>query len=283
MPKGISFHFGVPTPRGVCCTYRTLEGPAGDAEVMASIAKQAGFSVSEPLIGDAVTVDAIRHALHWAACALGSNDILLLTYSGHGCPAIDFSGPPELAGYFETWCLADGQLAEFELHQELAAFQPGVRVIIVSECCHSGAVYVYNADHSEPLLPATPAQIGFWKEYRSQVIEARKRELRLGESAADLAPQLLPRRAERIEIKARVMLLAACADLEEAKDDTPRSLFTSELIKAWEGLTPQGSYAQFITKVHDEVSIKNSLQHPGIAFVGAKDPAFLAQLPFRVS
>lgn len=279
MPKGISFHFGVPTPRGVCCTYQTLGGPPGDADVMASIAQAAGFSVSDPIIGDAVTTDAIRHALRWAACVLSPDDILLLTYSGHGCPGIDISGPPEWAGHFETWCLADGQLAEHELHEELAAFQPDVRVVIVSESCHSGAIYVYDPEQPKALVPATPSQIGFWREFRSQVIGERKRELGLVD--AGVASLLLPRRAARVPIKARVILLAACSDLEQAEDRSPHSLFTSELLRAWQALSHQSSsYAQFITTIHNAVAAQNSKQHPGVAFPGVRDPSFLAQHPF---
>ena len=40
----------------------------------------------------------------------------------------------------ETWCLYDGQLIDDELYFELSKFAPGVRILVLSDSCHSGTV-----------------------------------------------------------------------------------------------------------------------------------------------
>ena len=40
----------------------------------------------------------------------------------------------------ETWCLFDSQLIDDELYFELAKFASGVRILVLSDSCHSGTV-----------------------------------------------------------------------------------------------------------------------------------------------
>ena len=40
----------------------------------------------------------------------------------------------------ETWCLYDGQLIDDELYFELSKFAAGVRILVLSDSCHSGTV-----------------------------------------------------------------------------------------------------------------------------------------------
>jgi hypothetical protein len=40
----------------------------------------------------------------------------------------------------ETWCLFDGELLDDELHELWARFTRGVRVLVLSDSCHSGTV-----------------------------------------------------------------------------------------------------------------------------------------------
>ena len=40
----------------------------------------------------------------------------------------------------ETWCLYDGELIDDEVFIELAQFAEGVRIIVLSDSCHSGSV-----------------------------------------------------------------------------------------------------------------------------------------------
>ena len=56
----------------------------------------------------------------------------------------------------ETWCLWDGQLIDDELYLELSRFAAGVRVLVLSDSCHSGTV-TRAAPASPPVvLPGQP-------------------------------------------------------------------------------------------------------------------------------
>jgi hypothetical protein len=43
-------------------------------------------------------------------------------------------------GADETWCLQDRQFLDDELFQHFRLFKPGVRIIVISDSCHSGTV-----------------------------------------------------------------------------------------------------------------------------------------------
>jgi hypothetical protein len=60
-------------------------------------------------------------------------------YSGHGnqVPDLDGEEPDKLD---ETWCLYDGQMIDDELYRMYGALAEGVRVLILSDSCHSGTV-----------------------------------------------------------------------------------------------------------------------------------------------
>lgn len=261
-------HFAVPTPGSSCCVTETLQGPEGDARTMAAIARDAGFWTWEPLMGGRVTRSAVLGSLRAAARLLRRGDILLVTYSGHGC---QIDSDDERDGYDETWCLADGQLVDDDLHQELAGFEAGVRILVISASCHAGGIVT--------LLSCGPVDMAARRRSRAEVVADRLAQLDLPPGLARL---VLPRRAERIPIRADVLLLAACSEGEVAEDRVGHSLFIGELLNVWNTFPEDGTYEDFIVAVHDRVAIENPEQHPGIALFGGRDAAFLGQRPFTI-
>ncbi len=87
-----------------------------------------------------------------AAKALKTGDLFFLTYSGHGGQVPDVTGE-EPDKQDETWCLYDGQLIDDELYFELSRFAAGVRILVLSDSCHSGTV-----TRERPPPPATAHQ-----------------------------------------------------------------------------------------------------------------------------
>ena len=81
----------------------------------------------------------VLSALRAAAKTLVKGDFFFLTYSGHGGQVPDVSGE-EADKLDETWCLYDGQLIDDELYLELGKFATGVRILVLSDSCHSGTV-----------------------------------------------------------------------------------------------------------------------------------------------
>ena len=123
--------------------YGGWDGPLAacefDARDMAAIAEAAGVPSPTVLLSKKATRKAVLAAIRAAAKALRRGGYFLLTYSGHGGQVPDVTGE-EADKQDETWCLFDGQLIDDELHAELARFRPGVRILVLSDSCHSGTV-----------------------------------------------------------------------------------------------------------------------------------------------
>ena len=141
MAKGLSLHIGV----NICSGdhYGGWEGPLqfceADAESALEIAKSLPFKESIPLMTKAATRDAVIQGIKDAARNLESGDLFFLTYAGHGGQIRDTNND-EADGADETWCLYDGQLLDDELDMLWSDFKPGVRILVLSDSCHSGTV-----------------------------------------------------------------------------------------------------------------------------------------------
>ena len=89
------------------------------------------------------TRKAVIAAVKAAAKAMKAGDIFFLTYSGHGGQVPDFNGDEALDDpndfQDETLCLYDGQIVDDELYALWAAFPADSRVLVLSDCCHSGS------------------------------------------------------------------------------------------------------------------------------------------------
>ena len=109
-----------------------------DAQDMAALAKSRGMKTTVLLTRNATRAKALA-AIRLAAKQLTSGDLFFLTYSGHGGQIPDVTGEED-DKKDETWCLYDAQLIDDELYLELSGFAEGVRVLMLSDSCHSGTV-----------------------------------------------------------------------------------------------------------------------------------------------
>ncbi len=140
MAKGISLHVGLNRldPKHYAGWDGKLNACENDARSMEEIAKALGYR-TELQLSEQGTRAAVADFLAKAARDLRGGDMLLLTYSGHGnqVPDLDGDEPDQLD---ETWCLYDGQMIDDELYRMYGALAEGVRVLILSDSCHSGTV-----------------------------------------------------------------------------------------------------------------------------------------------
>ena len=138
--RAMSLHIGLNAvdPKA----YEGWSGPLAacefDANDMAAIAKAKSMAVAK-LLTKAGTRKAVLAGLRGAAAKLSKGDLFFLTYSGHGGQVPDVSGEED-DKQDETWCLYDGQLIDDELYFELGKFAAGVRILVLSDSCHSGTV-----------------------------------------------------------------------------------------------------------------------------------------------
>jgi hypothetical protein len=142
-----------------------LCGCEPDAIDMKEIAIKQGLNVEVLLTKDA-TRDAVLNKLDDLAKKLKSGDLLVVSYSGHGGQIPDQNGD-EADGLDETWCLYDGELLDDELHGAWMKFQDGVRILALSDSCHSGTVLKMKKIDMENPPASRPRELDkMWEHLR---------------------------------------------------------------------------------------------------------------------
>lgn len=112
-----------------------LNGPCGDAQSLAAVLALAGFQ-TQALINDDATLANYAAAVHALALTAKAGDLVILHHSHHGS-RIDNG---VFGGWSEAFCLSDGELVDSEWRKQIARFAPGVVVVAVLDCCHSGGM-----------------------------------------------------------------------------------------------------------------------------------------------
>jgi len=288
--KGVSLHAGL---NGVsAAAYGGWDGPLAacefDANDMAAIAKSKGMK-STILLTKKATRENVLTGLRDAAKTLKAGDFFLLTYSGHGGQVPDVSGD-EPDKQDETWCLYDGQLIDDELYFELSRFGPGVRILVLSDSCHSGTVTragppPFATTHQRPkLMPPAIAM----RTYREHQAFYDKLQLDLvkaaGKAAVDpdaaLAQVAASGRLTAIvkKFNPAVVLISGCQDNQTSMDGDHNGAFTESLLKVWSQGTFQGNYGTFHARIKAGLPASQS---PNLFTLGVAG-TFLAQRPFTV-
>ena len=133
-------------------TQSDLAGCVNDAGDWASELTARGFAVASLIDAQAThaaMTEAINSLIHFAR----SGDTLVITYSGHGTWVPDSSGD-EADGRDEGLCPYDvgtvGPLIDDQIRQMFGARSPGVRIILISDSCHSGSVTRGREDDLDP-------------------------------------------------------------------------------------------------------------------------------------
>lgn len=123
-------------------TQSDLAGCVNDAQDWAAELTRRGFSVSKLLDG-AATRAAMRTAIRGLIAGARDGDSLAITYSGHGTWVPDSSGD-EPDGRDEALCPYDigtaGPLMDDEIRAMFGQIASGVRLLLLSDSCHSGSV-----------------------------------------------------------------------------------------------------------------------------------------------
>ena len=188
MAKGISIHIGLNhvDPKHYQGWDGALNACIADANDMRALAKKKGFAGNTLLVDGQATAAAVSSALLDASKKLVKGDLLFLTYSGHGGQVRDTnSDEKDNDRMDETWVLYDRQLVDDELYNIWSKFKAGVRILVLSDSCHSGTVTrdIPMFAGAGPKPRAMPREVGIAVEnansalYRAiqKKIAARKR------------------------------------------------------------------------------------------------------------
>ncbi len=245
-----------------------------DARDMQAIAVAQGFSPTI-LLTRAATSDAVLNALGIASKTLGSGDTLFVTYSGHGGQVRDLHEEEE-DNLDETWCLYDRELIDDELRAVWGTFQPGVRIMVLSDSCHSGSVVKVQKREQEM----------FEKAMESGEVP-RIRGLPLGVIAGTYvahravydAIQTIHPQGENAPVTASVLLISGCQDDQYSMDGAFNGAFTGQLLEVWNSGAFQGDYRSFHKAILTGMSAD---QQPNYFTTGTADPVFEAERPFTI-
>lgn len=269
MSNGISLHIGLNViDPDVYGTDGALRGCENDANAMAKIARQMKYSNVNLLLSQSATRNAVINAIRSAAQTLNSGDIFFLTYSGHGSTVTDRNGD-ETDRQDETWCLYDGQLVDDELYNLWGYFKAGVRIIVLSDSCHSGTV---TKELSYGLVNGENRSSD--KLYRFLPTEFSNIEFKANEERYNAIPK--PNKAD---LACTVKLISGCQDNQLSSDGRVNGLFTEKLLKVWNNGAFTQNYAAFHKAI---VKLLPSDQTPNLYTIGKSNPTFDNQKPFTV-
>ena len=268
MAKGISINIGLNSvdPAHYNGWSGQLRACENDARDMQSIADKKGFDTRLLLTQDATSANVLQ-ALGDAASQLEKGDIFFLTYSGHGGQVRDTNSDEDDHRMDETWVLFDRQLVDDELYALWGGFKAGVRILVLSDSCHSGSV----VRMAPPMLSGGP-RVRLMPRQVCEKVEAAHEALYREIQAANPG-------AEEAKVKASVLLISGCMDNQTSLDGEQNGAFTGMLKQVWNGGKFRGRYRRFRDTI---VSRMPSSQTPNYFFVGAPNRAFEAQRPFKI-
>jgi hypothetical protein len=291
--KALSLHLGLNAVSPA--HYQGWDGPLVacefDANDLAAVAKASGVKAQVLLTRKATRANALA-GIRAAAKQLKSGDLFLLTYSGHGGQVPDVTGEED-DKQDETWCLFDGQLIDDELYVELTTFAAGVRVVVLSDSCHSGTVTramprdpapAPAGGRSKMMPPAVAlrtygAHREFYDQLQQNVANDSGKAQPVDPDAA-LAHVAVSGRLTSIagRCKAAVILISGCQDNQTSMDGDHNGAFTEQLLQVWNHGKYHGSYARLHAAIKGRMPAGQS---PNLFTLG---PAarFLTQQPFSV-
>ena len=193
----------------------------------------------------------------------------------------------------ETWCLYDGQLIDDELYFELSKFAAGVRILVLSDSCHSGTVTRDavrrrrrppsqrpktmpdgGRDARLPRAPGVLRQAAERRRHatpasRSSIPTPRWRRSAVSGTAVGASPT---------SSTPSVILISGCQDNQTSMDGEHNGAFTEQLLKVWNQGGFQGNYGNFHARIRARMP---ATQSPNLFTLGSAG-TFLAQKPFSV-
>lgn len=136
-----------------------LAGCVNDANDWWRVLVKRGFTVNK-LFDQKATGRAIRNAIKSTLAKAKSGDLVVVQYSGHGSFVLDVNGD-EPDGTDECLCPYDvstkGPITDDELFELYSARKQGVRVLMLSDSCHSGTVAKFAPIMTPPTMKAKSA------------------------------------------------------------------------------------------------------------------------------
>lgn len=249
MAKAIALMVGIrdESPGGLGCEQ--------DVDNMVKVISSAGKYEFIILKTEQATASAVLSKIEYAARILVSGDLFVFYFSGHGGQKPDINGD-ETCGLDSTLCTFASEIVDDDLAARWLQFAPGVRIVMLSDCCHSGT----NQDLAAMRLPQEIA-------VNPPMQDARK----------------LTSFAEKVTgMNAQLIHFGACCDNQNSASGPAGGAFTLTLCKIWDNGRFHGTYQQFYEAIKMSLKKDQFPQEPQFNFYGDVQPAFLDSRPFSL-
>jgi len=279
MAKGYSLHIGLNKvdPKHYDGWDGELVACENDAHDMNDLAQSKGFSSRKILLTKQATRSAVINELTRLSKTLKKGDIFMLSYSGHGGQLPDLNND-ENDHQDETWVLYDGEIVDDELYNLYSKFADGVRIVILSDSCHSGTVsrdshYMRNYAKDVKRYRFMPASVAMRtyrknKKFYDKILSQQK--------GGDNNPK---KKTYSSSLKASVRLISGCMDNQTSADGDFNGLFTETLLRTWNNGTFAGTYTKFVRDIRRQMPPDQTPRH---YIIGKNNKVFNGQGPFVV-
>lgn len=224
MSKGYSLHIGLNRVSSI--HYKgwngQLQACKADAVAMLNIAIAQNFTKVICLLNENASKANFIYEMEWLINNLVSNDLLFISFSGHGGQTLDQNNEEE-DKKDEYWCLYDGILMDDIIYRFFSRFKKDIRIILISDSCHSGSIFKSQNIFNKSLLKK------------------------------QLPPKSL--------IRATIQSISSCADPEIAAEVAGHGRFTKALLNVWDEGRFKGNYEDFFASIKNKMPYGQTPQH----------------------
>lgn len=218
-----------------------LAGCVNDANDWAAALQQRDFHVTQ-LLNRKATGKAMRTKIAETIAKAKSGDMVVVQYSGHGSFVPDADGD-EPDGTDECLCPYDirskGPITDDELFELYSAKQPNVKLLVISDSCHSGTVSRFAPITTPPTMSTKNAPVRKVRFLPPAVFLAKNETAKLG----------VRRALRRASAPGRyaALLMAGCQDAEYSYDayfqGRPNGAFTFVALNSLAALSQRATYS----------------------------------------
>lgn len=238
-----------------------LKGCVNDANDWSAVLKKRGFEV-ENLFDKAATGKNMRSALGKLVGSAKSGDIVVVQYSGHGSFVPDQDGD-EPDGTDECLCpydiMTNGPITDDELDIIYGAKAHGVKIVFISDSCHSGTVARFAPIQTPPTMAMAPAPQRVTRFLPPATFVSKRDATRMG--IRSMRPASPPGRTN-------ALLMSGCQDYEYSYDawfqGRPNGAFTFVALTTLEKLPKTATYSQWHAAIKKMLPSPQYPQSPNI-------------------
>ena len=280
-PKMYSLHFGVNYVDRSHYGNSLSDLPccSSDANYMMGLMQKLGFDDSKVFVNERATTKNFISKVKGYAKKLKKEDLLVITYSGHGGQMLDMNDDEELGNQDSTWCFYDRQLIDDELLHLWGLFKKGTNILLILDACHSGTAFksLQGVGRNRSFGAIADGLDVFRPIVKSMDPRKSTKVVRDNPPAYKSIVKRKPFPIEKV--KASVQLMAACQDKEQALAGSMISVFTDLILRTVGNTKKIKNYKQLFDKVK-KASQKSIQVSPNWATLGPETDFFLKNRPF---